>query len=142
MSPNFHDTLRKALKRSGYRSLTAFYQAHDFSFSYEYLRQIYVEQKLPTAQKVAELAAAFGLSEARLQKMADEFRLSRAIRKHYKHPHTTRSGRVAEQLKQYGRGAKLDLKIQKLLEQLGDEQKEQVLVYLQFLRKQWEKKPK
>ena len=142
MQHSFHDVFKRAWRKKGYRTLIAFYQAHSFSFSYEYLRQIYAEQKVPSPEKVRELAHALGVSEARLQKLADQARLEQRIRHYYRRPAATRTGRLAEKVKQYGGAAQTDAKIMRMVELLSEEEKDQLLTYLKFLKKEWQKKRK
>jgi hypothetical protein len=133
---SFTTIVRQALQRRGYASLRAFYQSHSFSFGYEYLRQILSQEKVPTAKIVAEIAETLGLREADLQKAAAEERLARKIRHYYRLPSATRIGRLSEKIQRYRAEGREEAKLLRMIGRLGKREKEQLVDYLKFLKRQ------
>jgi hypothetical protein len=139
------DILWRALDKQGHASLKTFYQRHSFSFSYEYIRKIFSGERVPQPKKIVELAVALEMDTAALQRRAASARLERKVRRHYRLPSTTGLGHLRERIKPYRQAGKTDAKLIGLIEQLGESEKQQLLHYLRFLRKQWRsirKKPK
>lgn len=130
------------LRKKGYASLRAFYQQHAFSFSYEYLRQIFAQEKVPASKIILEIAEKLGLDEVRLQKAAAETRLAQKIRHYYHTPSATRLGRLSEKIHRYREEGRAEAKIFRMIGRLGSNEKEQLLNYLKFLQQQCRKKSK
>ncbi|MFO1518699.1 MAG: hypothetical protein U1F57_03395 [bacterium] len=137
MNNPLHDILNRALqKQETHSSLRSFYAQHSFSFSYEYLRKTFSGERVPNAKKIEEIANALNLDPAFLHRAAKNTRLERKIRDHYRLPPTATLGRFSEKIKTYRREGKTESKILDLLEKVGEKEKDQVLQYLKFLKKQ------
>lgn len=142
MNSSFRDKIQSVLKKKGYRSLRAFYQDHSFAFSYEYLRQILLGEKVPSRKKVAEMASVLGLEEKDLQKTASATKLSAVIQRYYHLPEATRPGRLSEKVRRYREQGRDDRRILAMVGKLGEKEKAQLLDYLNFLRGQWRRRNK
>lgn len=139
MKPLFHEKLKQAVQKAGYRSLKSFYQKQSLSFSYEYLRQVVAGEKIPSRNKISEIAAALRLKEDGLQKLAVESKLDRKIRQHYRLPQATQPARLSEKISHYRKEGKKEFKILRMIEKLGEGQKEDLIEYLKFLKRRWRK---
>lgn len=128
--------LTQALKRRGYSSLRAFHQEHQFSFSYEYLRQVFHGIRVPTPDKVRELAQTLDLNESALLRLASEARIGQRVRTYYAKQGATRRTRAAEKMEQYRRQGRADAKIIEQIALLGEKEKDQLVAYLKYLNRQ------
>lgn len=137
MKQNLSQQLRKSFARKGYRFLRHFYNDHNFSFTYEYLRQVFVGGRVPSSKKLKELADSLGISMKTLQKIAVEERISRKIGHYYKEPPGKHQNRVRAKKKEFSKESKADAKIVRMLKGLDDDEKKQVIAYIRFLKKQW-----
>lgn len=134
---SYHTELNQALKKRQFRSLKEFFEQNSFSFSYEYLRQIFLGEKIPTTAKLQEIGSALGMDAKKLLKAAVETRIDRTIKKHYQRPLQSPSSILAEKTKKLANEDKKESKIVKAVSQLDDKEKDQVLTYLKFLKQQW-----
>jgi len=99
-------------------------------------------EKVPTPKKVAEIAAALGLNERELQRLASETKISSMIRRHYRTPSATRLGWASEKVHRYREQGRMERKILTMIEKLGEKERQQLLEYLKFLRVQWRRRNK
>lgn len=136
MNKPFTKELNKTLAKQGWSSLKDFYRNHSFSFSYEYLRQIFSGEKIPQDKIIAELSRSLGLDVQRLQKNAIQSRVTRKVRLLYKLPSTSSLGKFSEKIEKYKKDKKIHLKLLQIYDQLGEKEKKQAFEYLKFLRNQ------
>ena len=124
---NYKNELNQALNKSKFKSLKAFYERNSFSFSYEYLRQIFLGLKIPNDKKLEEISKPLGLDSKKLHKLAIESRLDRSILKYF---HNTTDKNLSKKKKNLSVKNKKDEKIIGLLVALNDKQKDQVIGYI------------
>lgn len=129
---NYQNELNQALEKSKFRSLKAFYEQNTFSFSYEYLRQIFLGLKVPTDTKLEEISKQLGIDTQKLKKQALESRLDRSILKYY-HRAKGSDKELSKKKKDLTAKSKKDEKIIGLLFTLNDKQKDQVINYIRSL---------
>lgn len=140
LNTTLSEILNRALQKEGHVSVKSFYEKNSFSFSYEYLRQIFLECRIPQRKKIAEIAKSLDLEEAPLQKIASQARLEGKIRRHYALPKQASLGKFSEKLKGYQKQNKTEEKLFQWIRQLGDKEKKQVFDYVKYVRKQWKQK--
>jgi len=97
---------------------------------------------VPASKIISEIAEKLGLDEARLQKAAAETRLAHKVRHYYRSPSATRLGRLAEKIGRYRAEGVKEAKILRMIEKLGDKEREQLLNYLKFLQQQCRRQTK
>ncbi len=127
------------MARQGHRNLLSFYRAHAFSFSYEYLRQIVQGNKVPSPNKVKELATALGLNLRRFQQAANEFRFEQDLKRYKSQASTTQQAEVAEKVRSYGKKGKLEVQLERLIATLTEAQQKHMVTYIKFMKQQWRK---
>ena len=122
----------------------SFYKASDFSFSYEYLRQMSFDRRVPTPSKVEELARALKIKRQDILKLAANHKLSLMAERYHGEEPTTSPKQFTDKFKPYQprRGrvqAKSEEKILGIFRLLPPERQEQAMDLLKFLRQQWRK---
>jgi len=140
LNQDLHEILNRALQKGKYASLKAFYHAHSFSFSYEYLRKIFSGERIPLPKGIGEIAKALGLDPQQLGRQAADSRLAHQVRRHYRLPPNSQLGRFSEKLRRLQHEGRADVKILKMVQRLGPREKDQLIEYLKFLRQQGRRK--
>lgn len=128
------------MQKAGFRSVRAFYQEQSFSFSYEYLRQILDGKKVPSPEKVEELAQGLGVDVGKLQRLAFESKLDQKVKKHYQFAPKSKSGNIEEKKAHYQRESRKEERLIQKIQELDEKEKEQVANYIKFLKQQRRKK--
>lgn len=127
---NYKNELNQALQKSKFKSLKGLYEHNRFSFSYEYLRQIFLGLKVPSDKKLEEISKPLGLDNKKLHKLAIESRLDRSFLKYF---HKASDKELGKKKKNLNSKNKKDEKIITLLFSLNNKQKDQVINYIKSL---------
>lgn len=141
MNYPFTEFLNHSLRKKGYRTLKDFCRKVKPSISYEYCRQIFGGDRVPSPKVVDELAALLHVPAKKLRRLAAESKFENVVRENYLPGSTTSVRALAEKAAKPSKSQVLDQKIlrltQQLIQQLGPSQKADLAEYLKFVKQQW-----